>query len=67
MTVISERLTDLKHLQRKYGPTLGEVIAFAEKAEATLALLESLEEEIARAEVEGGGDCHRGLCSRRSS
>ena len=48
---ISERLTDLKHLQRKYGPTLGEVIAFAEKAEATLALLESLEEEIARAEL----------------
>ena len=48
---ISERLTELKHLQRKYGPTLGEVIAFAEKAEATLALLESLEEEIARAEV----------------
>ena len=48
---ISERLTDLKHLQRKYGPTLGEVIAFAEKAEATLALLESLEEEIAQAEL----------------
>jgi DNA repair protein RecN (Recombination protein N) len=48
---LSERLTELKQLQRKYGPTLDEVIAFAEKAESTLALLESLEEEIARAEV----------------
>jgi DNA repair protein RecN (Recombination protein N) len=48
---LSERLTELKQLQRKYGPTLDEVIAFAEKAESTLALLESLEEELARAEV----------------
>jgi DNA repair protein RecN (Recombination protein N) len=48
---ISERLTELKQLQRKYGPTLEEVIAFAEQAESTLALLESLEEEIGRMEV----------------
>jgi len=48
---ISERLAELKQLQRKYGPTLEEVIAFADKAESALALLESLEEEIARTEV----------------
>lgn len=48
---ISGRLAELKQLQRKYGPTLDEVLAFADRADATLALLESLEEEIARAEV----------------
>lgn len=48
---ISERLAELKQLQRKYGPTLEEVIAFADKAESALALLESLEKEIARTEV----------------
>ena len=48
---ISERLAELKQLQRKYGPTLEEVIAFADKAESALARLESLEEEIARTEV----------------
>jgi len=48
---ISERLAELKQLQRKYGPTLEEVIAFADKAESALVLLESLEEEIARTEV----------------
>jgi DNA repair protein RecN (Recombination protein N) len=48
---LSARLTELKQLQRKYGPTLDDVIAFAEKAESTLALLESLDEEIARAQT----------------
>nr|WP_321464998.1 DNA repair protein RecN [uncultured Desulfobulbus sp.] len=48
---ISGRLAELKQLQRKYGPTLEEVIAFADKAEADLLVLESLEEEIAQAEL----------------
>ncbi len=48
---ISGRLAELKLLQRKYGPTLEEVIAFAEKAEADLGILESLEEEIVQAEL----------------
>ena len=51
LDVISGRLADLKQLQRKYGPTLAEVLAFADKAEATLALLESLEQQIVQAEV----------------
>ncbi|MDD2465138.1 MAG: DNA repair protein RecN [Desulfobulbus sp.] len=48
---ISARLAELKQLQRKYGPTLEEVIAFADKAEGELAVLESLEEEIVQAEL----------------
>ncbi|MBV5316813.1 MAG: DNA repair protein RecN [Desulfobulbaceae bacterium] len=51
LDVISGRLAELKQLQRKYGPTLVEVLAFAEQAEATLALLESLEQQIAQAEL----------------
>jgi DNA repair protein RecN (Recombination protein N) len=51
LDLISGRLAELKQLQRKYGPTLEEVIAFAAGAEANLALLDSLEHEIARAEV----------------
>lgn len=48
---ISGRLAELKQLRRKYGPTLEEVLAFADKAEADLAVLESLDEEIAQAEL----------------
>lgn len=48
---ISARLAELKQLQRKYGPTLEEVLAFGDKAETELAVLESLEEEIAQAEL----------------
>ena len=51
LEVISGRLADLKQLQRKYGPTLSEVIAFAQNVEAKLAVLESLEQQIAQAEV----------------
>lgn len=51
LDAISERLADLKRLQRKHGPTLDEVIAHAEQAEASLAQMESLEEEIGRAEL----------------
>ena len=48
---ISARLAELKQLQRKYGPTLEEVLAFADKAEADLEVLESLEAEIRQAEL----------------
>ncbi|MCL1980593.1 MAG: DNA repair protein RecN [Proteobacteria bacterium] len=51
LEVISERLAELKQLGRKYGPSLAEVLAFAERAEATLTLLESLEQEIAQMEL----------------
>jgi DNA repair protein RecN (Recombination protein N) len=51
LELISTRLAELKQLQRKYGPTLDEVIVFAERAEASLAVLESLDEEIAQAEL----------------
>ena len=51
LDVISGRLADLKQLQRKYGPTLAEVIAFAETAERSLAVLESLEQQIAQMEL----------------
>ncbi len=47
---ISARLAELRQLQRKYGPTLEEVLAFAEAAEAELARLEDLEAQIGRAE-----------------
>jgi hypothetical protein len=49
---ISGRLAELKQLRRKYGATLEDVLAFAEKAaRASLARLDSLEEEIARMEL----------------
>jgi DNA repair protein RecN (Recombination protein N) len=48
---ISGRLTELKQLQRKYGPTLEEVLTFAQEAEAELSVLESLDAEINAAEV----------------
>lgn len=40
------RLADLKQLQRKYGPTLEEVLHCAARAAGELAELDSLEEEI---------------------
>lgn len=48
---IAERLAELKKLQRKYGPTLEEVLAFAETAEASLNELESLEQQIRQVEL----------------
>ena len=51
LDVLSERLAELKQIQRKDGPTLEEVIAFADRAEASLALLDSLEEQISRLEL----------------
>lgn len=49
---VSARLAQLKQLQRKYGPTLEEVLAFAERIDGELASLDSLEEEISRLELE---------------
>lgn len=51
LEAISERLAALKQLQRKYGPTLEEVLEAAACAESELGRLESLDEEIARAEL----------------
>ena len=48
---ISGRLAELKQLRRKYGATLEDVLAFAEAAQASLARLDSLEEEIGRMEL----------------
>ncbi|PIE59558.1 MAG: DNA repair protein RecN [Desulfobulbus propionicus] len=49
---IAERLAVLKQLQRKYGPTLEEVLAFSDNARQELAQLEHLEDEITDLEVE---------------
>lgn len=51
LEVISGRLAELKQLRRKYGATLEDVLAFAEAAQASLARLDSLEEEIGRMEL----------------
>ena len=47
---IAARLGDLKQLQRKFGPTLDEVLAFAEKATRELDILDNMDAEIHRAE-----------------
>lgn len=52
LELIANRLTDLKQLQRKYGPTLEDVLGFAEKAAAELEVLDNMEEQIRRAEKE---------------
>jgi DNA repair protein RecN (Recombination protein N) len=49
---IASRLTQLRQLQRKYGPTLTEVLSFADQAEKELASLDSLEQEIISLEKE---------------
>ena len=47
---IAARLGDLKQLQRKFGPTLDEVLVFAEKATQELDILDNMDAEIHRAE-----------------
>ncbi len=49
---IASRLAQLRQLQRKYGPTLNEVLAFADQAEKELSSLDSLEREITALEKE---------------
>lgn len=44
---IQDRLASLRQLQRKYGTTLEEVLAFAEEAASELSSLENLDQEIA--------------------
>jgi DNA repair protein RecN (Recombination protein N) len=52
MDEISSRLALLRQLQRKYGLTLVEVLAFADKAEQELHSLDSLEQEISILDTE---------------
>jgi len=52
---INDRLSLLKQLQRKYGPTLEEVFAHCSQAEEELASLDSMEKEIAAMEKEVEG------------
>lgn len=52
---INDRLAVLKQLQRKYGPTLEEVLAYGEMAAKELTSLDSMEEEKAALEKEVEG------------
>ncbi len=52
LDVINERLAALKQLQRKYGTTLEEVVAFGEKIKQEIATLESLGEQIQVVELQ---------------
>lgn len=47
LTWVEERLSLLRHLARKYGGTVGEMLAYAEKATAELETLEHSDERIA--------------------
>ncbi len=49
---INERLSVLKGLQRKYGSTIEDVVAYAEEARAELDSLADLEDELVRLEQE---------------
>ncbi len=51
---IVSRLADLRQLQRKYGPSLEDVVDFAERARSELASLDSLEQELAVLAKEAG-------------
>lgn len=46
LDAVQARLAKLEALMRKYGPTLADVVAFKERAEAELAELEGADEEI---------------------
>jgi DNA repair protein RecN (Recombination protein N) len=52
---IVARLADIRQLQRKYGTTIEEVLAFAGQARRDLASLDSLEQEIDNLEKELAG------------
>lgn len=49
---INERMALLKQLQRKYGPTLEEVLEYCQKADEELVSLESVEKQIELLEKE---------------
>ncbi len=63
---LEERLDVLRGLRRKYGPSIGEVIAFAETAARRLAEIEGGEEDLARidAELEAAGKTLREAADR---
>jgi DNA repair protein RecN (Recombination protein N) len=52
LTRVEERLRLLRQLERKYGRDLGEVLAYAEHADAELKTLERSDESIAELEIE---------------
>lgn len=49
LELIAARLADLKQLERKFGPTLADVLAFAGRAARELEILDNMDEEIRRA------------------
>ena len=54
MEAIADRLAKIRQLQRKYGPAVEDVLAFAKKVEEELHLLDHLEQEISSLEQELG-------------
>lgn len=54
MEAIADRLAKIRQLQRKYGPTVAEVLTVAEKIAQELKLLDHLEQEVSTLEQELG-------------
>jgi DNA repair protein RecN (Recombination protein N) len=54
MEAIADRLAKIRQLQRKYGPTVAEVLTVAEKIAQELNLLDHLEQEVSTLEQELG-------------
>ncbi|MCW5200153.1 DNA repair protein RecN, partial [Desulfobulbus sp. F1] len=52
MEQIAARLAQIRQLQRKYGTTIEEVLAFAERIEKELHVLDRIEQELAEIEQE---------------
>lgn len=52
MEQIAARLAQIRQLQRKYGTTIEEVLAFAERIEKELHVLDRIEQELAELEQE---------------
>ncbi|MCL7487650.1 MAG: DNA repair protein RecN [Desulfobulbaceae bacterium] len=52
MAAVTERLSLIKQLQRKYGPGLEDIIEYGSRAAEELASLDSMEKEIVRLEKE---------------
>ncbi|CAK8718680.1 MAG: DNA replication and repair protein RecN [Candidatus Electronema aureum] len=52
MEQIAARLAQIRQLQRKYGTTIEEVLAFAERIEKELHVLDRIEQELAELELE---------------
>lgn len=65
LLVIEERLGFLKDLRRKYGATIGEVLAFADHARAELATMERADADISA--LSARADALRGELGARAS